>query len=195
MSNTLSVKECLKTGWQLFKARPWFYVGITLLVTVIQMVISGLQAATPEPIATLISFVFSTLLYAGILNFYLRAHEGAGKVGDLWNPKPFWSYLGVSLLLLLIVGIGFLLLIVPGLILAMMFFFAGYLVVDRGLNPIAALKESYRLTKGNRWKLFLLTLAVAGLAILGMIPLLLGLLIVVPVTGLASVHAYRTLSR
>ena len=44
------------------------------------------------------------------------------------------------------------------------------------------------------WKLFLLGCAVLLLAIVGMIPLLLGLFVVAPVAMLASIHAYRKLT-
>jgi uncharacterized membrane protein len=71
---------------------------------------------------------------------------------------------------------------------------AGFLVIEKNMKPIEALKESARMTKGSRWKLFLLGLALTGLTILGMIPLMLGLFIAAPLSMLALVHAYRTLS-
>lgn len=192
----LSVRECLRFGWSSFKANPWMFVGTTALIAVIQILIGSIQDAL-DFLGALISLVLSTLLYTGILHMYLKAHDDPKsiKVNDLWNPAPFWHYLGLSLLLLVIVGLGLILLIVPGIILALVFFASGYLVVDKRLNPIQALKESARLTKGNRWKIFLLGLSIAVLMIIGMIPLFLGLLVTAPIAAMASVHAYKQLSR
>lgn len=192
--STLSVRECIKFGWATFKGRPWFYVGVTLLIGVLQVVIGSVQESLPEFLGFIASLALSTLVYVGTINLFLKAHDGEGKTGDLWHPAAFWSYLGLSVLLFLIVGLGLVLLIVPGIILALAFFCAGYLVVDKNLTPIKALKESYRITKGKRWKLFLLVLASAGLMILGMFPLFLGLLVAAPVCALAGVHAYRTIA-
>ncbi len=192
----ISVKESLLFGWNTFKSRPWFFVGVILLLFVIQMLVSALQNALPGFLGFVISLVASTLLYSGILHLFLKAHDdvASARYHDLWYPKPFLNYFGVSLLLMVIVGIGFLLLIIPGIILGLMFFAAGYLVIDRGLNPIEALKESARITKGSRVKLLLLFLAMAALSILAMLPLFLGFLVVGPIVALAGVHAYRTLA-
>jgi uncharacterized membrane protein len=196
MASTLSVKESLSFGWNTFKKRAWFFVGVVVVLVVAQWVIGFIQNVLPGPLGFVVSLCLSTLLYAGFLNLFLKAHESVESVTykDLWHPKPFLSYLGVSILLMLIVGLGLLLLIIPGIILGLMFFAAGYLVIDRGMGPIAALKESMRITKGNLWKLLLLGLTIAVLTVIGMLPLFLGLFVVVPVAGLAGVHAYRVLA-
>lgn len=193
---TLLVRDSIKYGWNTFKSRPWFFVGTALVIGIVQVVLSNIQKELPMFIGVLISVIGSTLLYCGVLNLYLRSHDDAkaARYSDLWNPKPFWKYLGISILLGLIVGIGLILLIVPGIILALVFFLSGYLVIDKGLNPIRALKESARLTKGNRWKLFLLLLAAILIMIIGFIALFVGILVAAPVVAIASVHAYRVLS-
>lgn len=192
----LSVGECLKKGWETFKSRPWFFVGVTLIMVLVQVFGGWAQEAFRGPIGFIISLIVSTLLYAGILNLFLIAHDDASKASykDLWNPKPFVNYLLVSLLLVVVISVGILLLVVPGIFAMLVFFFAGYVVIDKGMGPIKALKESARLTKGNRFNILLLFLAMLGLTILGMIPFFLGLFVVAPVVAVASVHAYRTLS-
>ncbi len=197
MNSTLSVKECLSFGWRTFKARPWFFVGTFVIYMVIQIALSSVQKSLPGFVSFLLSLIVSSLLYIGLISIYLKAHADvmAPQFSDFWKPAPFWRYLGASILLAIIVLVGLVLLIVPGIILALALSFTGYLVVEKGLNPIAALKESMRLTKGNRWKLFLLGLAIFVLTVIGMIPLFLGLLVIGPVSMLAGVHAYRSLER
>jgi uncharacterized membrane protein len=79
-------------------------------------------------------------------------------------------------------------------ILTLGFFFSFFLVVDSNSDPINALKESWRITKGNKWRLFLLSLVVLILNVFGMLLFLVGLLVTFPVTWLAATHAYRTLA-
>ncbi len=193
---TLIVTDCIKFGWNAFKQRPWFFVGTVLIYAIIQFAVGMIQETMPGILSFVISIIVSTFLYTGLVGVYLKAHDNvsAPTLKDLWNPKPFLNYLILSVLLMVIILIGLVLLIIPGIIAALMFSFSGFLVVDKGMNPIAALKESYRLVKGHLGKLALLGLAIFGLAVLGIIPLLLGLLVVAPVAMFATIHAYRTLS-
>jgi uncharacterized membrane protein len=85
-------------------------------------------------------------------------------------------------------------LIVPGIIIAMGLAFVPYLVVERGLGPVEALKESWRLTKGHKMQIFLLVLALVGINILGLMALVVGVFVTFPLTLLAFAHAYRTLA-
>jgi uncharacterized membrane protein len=195
--NTLSVKECLTFGWNTFKARPWFFVGTFALYAVVQILLSIVQKTLPGFVSFLLSMISSTLLYIGLITIYLKAHVDpkSPQFSDFWRPELFWKYLAASILLAVIVIVGLILLIVPGIFFALAFAFTGYLVVDKNMNPVAALKESARLTKGNRWKLLLLGVILVVLTILGAIPLFLGLLVIGPVSMLAGIHAYRVLEK
>ncbi len=192
----LLVSECLRYGWVTFKSRPWFFVGTVVVYLVVQGLVALVEEGAPNIITGLLSVVVSTLLYTGVVHTYLKAHDNTGSptLKDLWNPKPFINYFLLSILLGVIIIVGLVLLIVPGIIFLLMFSFAGFLVVEKNSNPIEALKESARLTKGHRVKLLMLILACVGLGILGAIPFMLGLFIVLPVSMLALIHAYRTLS-
>lgn len=194
--HAFSIRECLTFGWKTFLLRPWTYVGAVLIMWVVQVVVTGIQQGFPEPfIGFVISLAASTLLYCGALNFFIKAHDAPEQVAlrNLWYPKVFFRYLLLSILLGIMIGVGLVLLIVPGIILGLMFFCAGYLTIEKNLGPIEALKESARITRGSRWRLFLLVLAMALLFVVGMIPLFLGLLVVAPIIALAGVHAYRAL--
>ena len=138
----------------------------------------------------------SIFVALGLTTFSLRAHDNIQgvQIADLWNPGPFWRFLGAHILTVIAVAIGFLLLVVPGIILAIGLSFVPYLVVDRGLGPIEALKESWRITKGHKWQLLLLLLALVGINLLGVLALIVGIFVTVPITMLAFAHAYRTIA-
>jgi uncharacterized membrane protein len=205
----LSISDCIRFGWETFKTRPWILIGAFLLTMIIPSIPGILfpgpevvpdalpqPPSTPELLASLVSIVLSIFATLGATTFALRAHDDiAGvQIGDLWNPQPFWRFLGAEVLLGIIVFFGFLLLIVPGIIAAVGLGFAPFLVIDRGKWPIEAIKESWRITTGHKWQLFLLGLAIVGINILGLLALVVGLLVSIPVSWLAITHAYRTLA-
>jgi len=198
--NTFSVGESIRFGWETFKKRPWFFIGVTVITAVISGVVSSVLDSTDGgPLLklanTLVNIAVSTLVGLGITSVYLKAHESVESVSfsNLWYPDLFWNYLAASLVMSVIIGIGFILLIVPGIVLATMLLFTTYLVVDRKLGPIEALKESRRITDGKKWQLLVFLLAIFGINIVGFICLLVGLLVSIPVSTLAIVHVYRKL--
>lgn len=207
----LSVGDCISYGWETFKKRPWLLIGALLLSLVIAG-IPGMFGPQPEigpdgklipppvtapyVIASLASIVVSIFVAIGLITFALRAHDNiaGAQIADLWNPGPFWRFLGAHILTTIVVVLGFIAFIVPGIILGIGLGFVPYLVVERGLGPIEAMKESWRITKGHKWQLFLLLLALLGINLLGILALVIGVFVAIPVSMIAFTHAYRTLS-
>lgn len=201
----ITVRECLSVGWNGFKARPWIFVTCGLVLFVASIVAdlprSIIQHAAGNGwaagfVAFLISMGLSFLVSMGKNFFYLRAHDAPGtpELSNLWHPHPYLKYAGVSVLAGAATIIGLILLIVPGIIIGIMFGFSLYIVLEKGLSPLDAMRESAALTKGHRWNLFVLGLAILGINILGFCAIVIGLLVSIPVSSLAVVHAYRILS-
>lgn len=208
---TLSVKESLRAGWKCFKTRPWLFVQMGLVLLAVNVVISLVQELitnqaeqNTDPLfigasllVALMSVAASFLISMGETHFFLRAHDSVetASLKNLWHPKPFWKFAAAAILGGIAMFIGLLLLIVPGIILGVLLVFFPFIIIEKGTGPIAALKESAALTKGNRWKIFWLSLAMLGINILGLLALVVGLFVTIPVTYLALVHAYRELSQ
>lgn len=93
------------------------------------------------------------------------------------------NYLGIVLAHLLTIALmmlGFIMLVIPGIIVACRLVFVGFLVMDKGLDPISAVEESWRMTRGYGW-------TILGLAIMSFFILIAGLcLLVVGVLPAAS---------
>ncbi len=69
----------------------------------------------------------------------------------------FENYLNVvlaGLLVAAIIGIGMMFLLAPGIILACRLAFVRYLVMDKKMEPVDAVKESWRMTKGHANQIF-----------------------------------------
>lgn len=205
----LSVNACVSYGWHTFKSSPLIFIGVSVIILVANLIVRliqggveflGAQAFGREAIvvlvlSTLVGIALSFLINLCKTAFYLRAHDTTDGLSlrALWHPYPYLKYVGTSVLLGIIVLLGLILLIIPGIILGIIFGFALYLTVEEHLSPMEALKESARLTKGNRVRLFLLGLALLALNLLGLLLLIVGLFVTLPVSTLAVVHAYRTL--
>lgn len=201
--NTLSTKEALRFGWETFKKRPYMLIGGFFLAMLITMVTSSVLDTTemepftgPALIMALMSFIIGVFVEMGMVTFAIRAHDNVQTVAvkDLWNPTPFVHYLVGQILTGIIVIIGLVLLIVPGIIAAIALFATSYLIIDKNRSPIEAIKESYALTKGHWMSLFVFMLAIVGINLLGLLALFVGLLVSIPVTMIAIVHMYRQLS-
>lgn len=206
-----SIKGALSYGWNTFKSRPWIFVQVGVLLFLINLAINLLQTVFEEGsrmggdqiaflavvLSTLLGMAASFLISMGETSFFLRAHDTVKEVTvkDLWHPEGFLRFAAASLIAGLAIVLGFILLIVPGIILSILFMFVGYLVIERGLGPIEALKESARMTEGSRLQLFLFGLALIGINLVGVLALLVGLLVSIPVSFLATVHVYRALSK
>lgn len=79
--------------------------------------------------------------------------------GMLFDPLTLPEALAMSLLRTLIVGVGLMLLVVPGVIAAYRYALADYLIVTRpGLGARGALRESARRMKGRKGRLFAIQL-------------------------------------
>ncbi|MFZ2152200.1 MAG: glycerophosphoryl diester phosphodiesterase membrane domain-containing protein [Minisyncoccia bacterium] len=90
-------------------------------------------------------------------------------------------------------GVVALVAIVGFIYINMRLMFATYLIVDTNTEVIAALKQSWQLTRGEVWTIVKLALLSMLVAILGVLALLVGLLVAIPVIAFAYAHLYLAL--
>jgi uncharacterized membrane protein len=87
------------------------------------------------------------------------------------------NYLNIvlaNLLVVAIVGIGLVLFLLPGIIFGCRLSFVTYLVMDRGLDPVAAIEKSWSMTRGHGWRIFAMYLLAIPLVCLGLIVVAVG---------------------
>ncbi len=114
---------------------------------------------------------------------------------DFINPiTSYFSYLMATILFTAIVMTGCLLFIIPGIIWSIQFQQFPYVIIDKNLGPIAALKRSSQLTASARWKLlgFGFTCVIIGIA--GLLCFIVGIIPAFLVTCLATIHVYKQLT-
>jgi uncharacterized membrane protein len=159
-------------------------------------VLSGLSAHEPAFafVLWLLQMVVNLIIGIGIINICLKFLDNQKpKYKDLFYYKPIVNYFLASLLEGLIVVGGFILLIIPGIFFALRLQFTSYLVVDKKLGPVEAIKTSWKITGGNAWNLFFFGILLGLINILGVLCLLIGLFVTVPLSMLATTFVYRKL--
>jgi uncharacterized membrane protein len=108
--------------------------------------------------------------------------------------KNYWNAVWSFLLVFVIVFVGFILLIVPGIIFACKLAFVPYLVVDRKMSVMKAIDESWHMTNGYAGKVFLLCLLGIPIVIAGFICLVVGVIISVMWIQTAMASLYHAVS-
>lgn len=201
MNKSFSVGECFSVGWARFKEHAWFLVGMTLgmyvlmflFAHVIENIYNGI-----EPTSSFLDILSNMVLYwlyFGMTVVILKIIDRKPySISDLFVfDKQVILYIVGALLYGIMVGIGFLLLIVPGIYLALRYGFFWYAIVDGRKGIVESFKESARITEGVKWSLLLFVFACIGVMILGALLLGVGMLVAVPVAMLATAHLYRVL--
>ena len=197
-----SKSEAILFGWNTLKKNFRFFLGMLAIVVVVNvlvgLVISSFSEEAPKVlvmVASVISWVLDLLISIGVIKITLKfCDQEQATYRDLFSAyRLLLNYIVGSIVYGIIVAIGFVFLIIPGIYLAVKYQFYEYLIVDKGMGPIEAIKRSGVLTEGVKRNLVLFWLALVGINILGIIALGVGLIATVPVSWLANAYVYRRL--
>jgi uncharacterized membrane protein len=185
-----SIEESVKYSWH--KAKE--HMEISLFATLLVLAVSIL---TNKSLLGLIATIFLIIIKIGYTKIFLRIHDGESpKFVEIFEEyRIFWRYLGTSILTFLTIIGGLILLIIPGIFWAVRFSFSPIVVIDTKLGPVASMKESWAITKGQFWKILGFWVVIGLFNLAGLIVFGIGLLVTVPVSTLASIYVYRELSR
>ncbi len=92
--------------------------------------------------------------------------------------------------------VGLVLLIVPGIIFAVVFFYFGYAIVQQPeLGVFDALKRSADITRGYRWPLFGLAILLVLINFVGLLACCVGLFFTYGITAVATAYSYKVAER
>lgn len=188
-------------GWGAAKQNLGYFIIVAIILVVIFGGLDRLAAFLTERnvvlslFVGLISGVLNVLTQLGFVKIALKCCDAVRpKVGDLFNCVPLLiNYFIGSVLYGLIICCGIVLLIVPGIVWAVKFQFYPYFIMEKGLGPVEALKMSSRIAKGSKWHLFLFDLVSMGVILLGVLALLVGLIVAIPVVMVGTATIYRKL--
>lgn len=192
--------DLIKQAWEILKKNVKLVamlIGAFIVYQIAQSIIQGVVGN--GPFLSLVSLGFSVLslfLEIGAIKIILKLVDGKkADIKELWAyPQYLLRMIGASIIYCLILVLGFILLIIPGIYLAIRLQFYSYYIIDKDAGAIDSLKMSWKATEKNVINLFLFALLLIGINILGAIALGVGLLVTVPVSFIAVTLLYRKLS-
>lgn len=165
MEKAFSISDIFSESWALFKTHWKFMVIATFIVMVVQGIfdffgydVDATGAASGSIPMSIIGGIVSIILGIGLIAVTLKLVRGEqADYKDLFTSssfRMFFVYLGASILYSIMIVVGLILLIVPGIIVMVMFMPFVYLVVDKEMGVIDSLKEAKRITKGHLVDIF-----------------------------------------
>lgn len=187
----ISIKEIFGKSWELTKKHLGFLALLLLVTAIAQGSISGMHGGGEF----LLNLLLGTCVLIAWTRVSLDITSGKEPSIDAMGPefKNFLIYLATSFIFQLALVVGFVLLIIPGIYVAVTYNWFTYLIAEKHYGVQESLKQSARLADGARWQILKFFFAILGLNILGLLALVVGLLVTIPMSMIASTLVYRAL--
>ncbi|MEA3477088.1 MAG: DUF975 family protein [Bacteroidota bacterium] len=194
-------------GWDVLRA---FFVEL-LVVSIVFMILTGPVSIVQWKIDSWEWFLVPLALFgitygifvAGPIEYgakwvFLKAVRGERiEVRDIFVvfQRNYWNVVIANIVVSIIVGLGIFMLIVPGIIFACRLAFVPYLVVDREMDVMDALRVSWDMTRGYGWQIFLMGLLAIPIVILGLICFIVGIFVSVMWISTAFAVMYHAVAK
>lgn len=216
-NHPFDIGKCLSRGWELTKANlgqivlfGLALVGVSFVVAIpFEIAVYALAGQSSEEAAMrggaagllailggLVQQILSIFLGLGATKYCLNLLRGTNPaISDIFSGGPhLLNAILATIIYFAAVMIGLVLLIIPGIYIAIRLGAHQILIVDQKMGPIEALKESWEITRGN--VLSMIGLGLVGLLVIiaGMLAVLVGLIWAIPTAYLAWYTAYHTMA-
>ncbi len=207
----LNVGEVMNYAWQVWQKNLGLLVGAFVVLIVINIGISvpfGLiqfnferqgdagAAMGVELLGNVVSQIVSIFLGIGFAQICLQLARGQrAEFSQLFGGGArFLPVLGLSILLGIAIGLAFIACIVPGILLALMWWPAYYLVVEGKADVMESFSVASRITKNNWGAAILLWFISLAISLAGLLALCIGIIFAAPLVTMMWVTAYLMMS-
>jgi uncharacterized membrane protein len=188
---TYSWNACLRNGG------PYLLVSLVVFVgnTAVVLLAAANSSAGFQLAFELLGVLVDLLLILGLIRASLEVVDGVTpRLGLVFRPDGYGPYLVASIFFLVGVYVGFILLIVPGVVFAVIFQFYGYVVAEHpDITATGALRRSAAITRGARLRLIGLAGVLVCLNLAGFLCVV-GLIFTYAISALALAYVYRVLT-
>jgi uncharacterized protein DUF4339 len=184
----VDVASCITRGWALVRDNPGLTIGGTLLVVLVSV---GLGMI---PIVGFVAFFINPVLFGGLMYTFTRRIRGdVPSVGDVFCGFSLaFLQLGLAgLVSALLICIGLLLCVLPGIYLAVAYTFALPLVLDKKYDFWTAMEVSRRISHTQWWTLFGLLIVIFLINVIGILACFVGWIVAAPISIAAIMYAYE----
>ncbi|HTH92862.1 MAG TPA: hypothetical protein VL576_00035 [Candidatus Paceibacterota bacterium] len=191
-----SIKNAVRESWHDFWQHPWFFAIMALVVMILGSFNSHHRAWLS--IIVIIAQVIWGYVWMSVALASADGKEDLLTFKSLSihmpNFRQFLMIIAISIISMLIIIVGLVLLIIPGLYFAVRLSLARFSYLDHQGSVKKSLEDSWHMVKGNIFWVVVLTLLMAVvLLIAGLIALFVGLLVAYPLVMMLFARLYRAL--
>jgi predicted Ser/Thr protein kinase len=203
---SLDIGSCLRRGWKLFCANFWPFVGITALLMALMAFATSITGASVRhgpaggssfEIGSAIAVLIWGPLAGGMYLYLLRKIRGENATVETvfsgFSSRFLQLFLG-GFVSHLLIWLGFMCFILPGIYLLVAWTFAMPLIADKRMDFWSAMELSRKVITKHWFKFLGFTLISLLLTMAGFVALLIGVLIMLPWVIAAHVYAYEDIA-
>ena len=173
--------DYFRGGWAAYKKQPLLLSGATLAVGICMSLLSPIFMASAAVTAHLLAGLYTLVIR-------VKSDEDCDFTHFFAGFSQFVPLLVLSLLTSVMISVGLLLFVLPGIYLSLAYAFSVLLVIREGLGPWQAMEESRRIITAHFMDYLVFAVLALILNVVAAIPFGLGLFVSIPVT-LAAQYA------
>ncbi len=211
-NSNLRIKGLFISSWKIYKDNWFNFILIGLIFLLVSLIgtysngfefnnITGDVVYNTSTIMKFISYIIYVYISIGFVRFLLKLVDGRkAKIRDIFHGvdsiEHFIFVILVAIITSFVIMFGTVLFVIPGIIAALGLMFSKYIIIENkggNVEVIDAIKNSWYITKGYRWRLLWICIILILFNFIGLLLLIIGLIITVPVSILITVLLYRKL--
>ncbi len=207
----LEIDDVFSTAWAMFKDRMGIVVGgvwihaivLGIFSTPTSIAQSMLQENPPPDLVgvlvavviggNILSLLLGAYMNGGLMLFLLKLARGEGaEIADIFRGgRYFGRMLLCTICFGIVVGLGFVACVLPGVILMLTYGVYQWVLVDRDPSGLLdALSQAKQVTNGHKLQLLVIGVAIMGINIAGMLACCVGYIFTIPFSNLIMAVAY-----
>ena len=194
-------KQIMKDAQDSLKGKWGISIAACLIVTIITIMVSliGGYLINEDWGGNILSLFIVPPMGVGMALFFLNLYDGNKlEIRTIFNPfKEVWlNSVLAYFMMIVIIFIGSILFIIPGIIASLMFSQVFYIIAeDNKIDPYNALVKSKKMMEGNKWKLFKIILRILLLAIVCILTLGIGFIWLAPYQNAVYAKFYNVIKQ
>jgi len=211
-SRSFDVGEVISASWTIYKNELGIVLGSVLVAGLVSTMVSAptqiinfigdLQRQQgQEPNAALSAIGLLLLIPSYLVGWFLNigvtkvlykvARGKETSIGEIFSGSPyFMKMIGATIVFGIMIAIGSLLCVVPGVLVMLMFWPYTFVLVDENPDGINCLWRAKEITQGNWGSAFVLFLAAFAICLVGLLAFCVGIIFAAPLAQLTFAVAY-----
>lgn len=157
MKELMTVGSFLNFGIESAKKNFLKFLGMIIFAIIAFIIVAYVGTSIGDTVGGVLVMIFGILISFGFIKNTINLTKGLPidfKAFFSANPITLLHFFVAMIIMSILISIGMILLIIPGIILAYMLILTPYLIIDKDMGAFEAMSESMRLTKGYKMDIF-----------------------------------------